>query len=104
MFGENLTLEGLDESKIMIGDVFEFGTAIIEVSEPWRPSSILGIRFGTQRIVKQFNNSDYSGMYVRVLKKGKVKSGDQLILKKSAEKVSVKDVYSLFSYNNKTQS
>jgi MOSC domain-containing protein YiiM len=34
VFGENLTLEGLDESKIMIGDVFEFGTAIIEVSEP----------------------------------------------------------------------
>ena len=43
-------------------------------------------------------------MYVRVLKKGKVKSGDQFILKKSAEKVSVKDVYSLFSYNNKTHS
>jgi MOSC domain-containing protein YiiM len=62
MFGENLTLEGLDESKIMIGDFFEFGTAIIEVSELRRPSSILGIRFGTQRIVKQFNNSDYSGM------------------------------------------
>ena len=101
MFGENLTVQGLDESNIMIGDVFEVGTAIIQVSEPRRPCSILGIRFGTQKMVKQFHNSDYPGIYVRVLKEGEVKAGDHFILKESKEEVSIKDVYSLFSYNNK---
>jgi len=101
MFGENLTIAGLDESKIMIGDTFEVGTALIQVSEPRRPCSILGIRFGTQQMVKQFHNADYPGIYVRVLKEGEVKSGDELILMERSENISIKAVYSLFSYNNK---
>lgn len=100
MFGENLTIEGLDESTIMIGDIFEVGTAIIQVSEPRRPCSILGIRFGTQKMVKQFHNSDYPGIYVRILKVGNVQTGDKLILKERNENISIKDVYSLFSHNN----
>lgn len=101
MFGENLTIESLDESKIMIGDIFEIGTAIVQISEPRRPCSVLGIRFGTQKMVKQFHNTDYSGIYVRVLQEGNVQSGDQLFLKESTEKISIKNVYSLFSHNKK---
>lgn len=99
MFGENLTIEGLNEANIMIGDIYEVGTAIIQVSEPRRPCSILGIRFGTQQMIKQFHNSDYPGVYVRVLTEGNVKSGDELKLKERTEIVSIKEVYSLFSYN-----
>lgn len=101
MFGENLTVQGLDEANIMIGDIYKIGSAIIQVSEPRRPCSILGIRFGTQQMVKQFHNSDYPGIYVRVLKEGHVKSGDQFLLKERKETISIKEVYSLFSYNSK---
>ncbi len=100
MFGENLSVEGLDESKIMIGDVFEIGTAIVQVSEPRRPCSILGIRFATQKMVKQFHNTDFPGIYVRVLKEGSVKAGDEFMLKTRNETTSVTKVYSLFSYNS----
>jgi MOSC domain-containing protein YiiM len=99
MFGENLTVEGLDEAAIMIGDVYEVGTAVVQISEPRRPCSILGIKFGTQKIVKAFQNSTFPGVYVRVLKEGNVKTGDQFILKERTEELSTIEVYSLFSSN-----
>ena len=84
MFGENLTVDGLDESQINIGDTFEIGKTIIQVSEPRRPCSILGIRFGTQAIVKEFYHQPYPGIYVRVLKEGKIKKGDSFKLIKNS--------------------
>ena len=101
MFGENLTVEGLNEANVMIGDIYAIGTAIVQVSEPRRPCSILGIRFGTQKIVKEFYNSNYPGFYIRVLEEGQVKSGDQFILKERTENISVKEVYSLLTNNKK---
>jgi MOSC domain-containing protein YiiM len=100
MFGENLTVQGLNEEEVMIGDIYKVGAAIVQISEPRRPCSILGIRFGTQKIVKAFHNSNYPGVYVRVLKEGTVKSGDQFILIERTEALSIKDIYSLFSSNN----
>jgi MOSC domain-containing protein YiiM len=104
MFGENLTVEGLDESKINIGDTFEVGTAIIQVSEPRRPCSILGIRFGTQAIVKEFYHTPYPGIYVRILKEGLVKKGDTLkLIKQDANSISIASIYSLFAMDDKNQ-
>jgi len=48
MFGENLTVEGLDESKVKIGDVYRIGTAVVQVSQPRQPCFKLGIRFEDQ--------------------------------------------------------
>jgi len=101
MFGENLTVESLDESKINIGDTFKVGTAIIQVSEPRRPCSVLGLRFGTQEMVKLFNNSPYPGIYVRILEEGKVKVGDKLILINKYNSITIREVFSLFSTNRK---
>ena len=100
MFGENLTVGGLKETEIKIGDTFEVGSAVIQVSEPRRPCSILGIRFGTQEMVKLFNNSSFPGIYVRILEEGEVKMGDKLKLKKSYDNLSIAEVYSLFSDKN----
>ncbi|MDF1672625.1 MAG: MOSC domain-containing protein [Vicingaceae bacterium] len=102
MFGENLTIEGLNEAKINIGDAYEVGTAIIQVSEPRRPCSILGIRFGTQAIVKEFYHAPYPGIYVRVLQEGKIKKGDTLkLIKQEENSLSVSSVYSLFASDDK---
>jgi len=80
MFGENLTVSGLDESKIYIGDIYEVGDAHIQVSQPRQPCYKLGIRFGDQKILKDFIKSGFSGAYVRVIKEGLVKKGDTLKL------------------------
>ncbi|GAB1308682.1 MOSC domain-containing protein [Urechidicola sp. KH5] len=80
MFGENLTLEVLEETELTVGSTYSLGECIVEVSKPRQPCYKLGIRFGTQKIVKQFWNSTKSGVYFKVLQGGRVQVGDQLVL------------------------
>jgi MOSC domain-containing protein YiiM len=77
-FGENLTTEGLFEDSIRIGDKLLIGTAEFEVSQPRMPCYKLGLRFGTQAILKTFLDSRRTGFYLRVLKEGRLKAGDQI--------------------------
>ena len=53
MFGENLTVEGLDESIMRIGDIYKIGNAIVQVSQPREPCYKLGVRFGNAKILKE---------------------------------------------------
>ena len=94
MLGENLTVLGLDERLMRIGEQYKIGEAIIEVSQPRQPCYKLGIRFGSQSIIKKFINTTYSGVYVRVLKNGWVKPEDamELILEKP-ENPSIAEVF-----------
>jgi len=94
MFGENLSISGLDESKIRIGDIFKIGQALVEVSQPREPCYKLGIKFGDQNVLSEFVAHGYPGTYVRVLEEGKVCSGDELILKKpSGNSLTVKEFF-----------
>ncbi len=68
MFGENLTVKNSNEKKIYIGDTYEVGSSIIQVSQPRQPCFKLGIRFKNQSITKKFIDYGYSGVYFRVIK------------------------------------
>ncbi len=96
-FGENLTIEGLDEQQVKIGDHYQIGkTVIVEVAQPRQPCMKLGIRFNDQKIIKQFISEPFSGVYFRILSEGEVSKGDSLSLihrEKSAPSVS--DVHGL---------
>ncbi|SNR54890.1 MOSC domain-containing protein [Lutibacter flavus] len=85
MFGENLTISNLEETKIHIGDTFKLGEVILEVTKPREPCMKLGLRFGTQKVLKQFWNSTKSGIYFKVLQTGNVCIGDELVLIKKNE-------------------
>ena len=94
MFGENLTVEGLDERQIYIGDQYQIGEALVEVSGPREPCYKLGVRFGTQSVLKPFINQPHSGVYVRVLGCGRVKPGDTLeLIKRVQEEFSMSRIY-----------
>jgi MOSC domain-containing protein YiiM len=98
MFGENLTVAGLDESEIRIGDQFRIGEALVQVSQPRQPCFKLGFRFGDQSVVGEFWNSPFPGVYVRVLQSGGVKKGDELIrIETAPDSLSVAEVFSIFS-------
>ncbi len=100
MFGENLTVENLDESRINIGDIFEIGKALVQVSQPRIPCFKLGIRFGTPRMVKYFQEYHSPGVYVRVIREGFVSVNNKLILAEHRENgISVNGIFSLFSVN-----
>ncbi|AMC11514.1 sulfurase [Lutibacter profundi] len=94
MFGENLTISNLEETKIQIGDIYKLGEALLEVTKPRQPCMKLGIVFKTQNILKQFWNSTKSGIYFKVLEKGEVTKGDKLVLiKKIIGSPTIAEVY-----------
>lgn len=80
MFGENLTIEGLDETKLYIGDIYKIGTALVQITQPREPCYKLGAKFGTQGILKQFIEHGRPGTYVSVLEEGNVSAGDSVTL------------------------
>ena len=100
MFGENLTVEGLHEVEINIGDTFRIGEVVVQVTQPRQPCYKLGIRFGTQKIVKQFVDSGYAGVYVRVLQEGKIKTGDEVQLIDKRNSLSIRKVFELLYTQN----
>ena len=94
MFGENLTITNLEETKIHVGDIYKLGEALLEVTKPREPCMKLGIRFGTQKVLKQFWNSTKSGIYFKVLQPGNVTVNDELILvEKSKSSLTIAEVY-----------
>ncbi|TLP73990.1 MOSC domain-containing protein [Maribacter sp. ACAM166] len=104
MFGENLTIEGLDESTIRVGDIYEIGDALVQVSQPREPCYKLGIRFGSQKILKEFIAHNHPGTYVKIIKEGHVKKGDEMILKeKSKNSLTTQQFYELMFANIKSK-
>ena len=102
MFGENLTVKGLDESVIRVGDVYRIGTALVRISQPREPCYKLGIRFNDQTIVKRYIDHGFSGTYVRVLEEGTVKKGDKMVLiERSANPLTVKQLFELIMARKK---
>lgn len=80
MFGENITIKGLDENQFLIGDILRIGGATVQISQPRQPCFKLGIRFGTQTVLKQFIRQRQPGIYVRVLDSENVYQGDSVEL------------------------
>ena len=100
-FGENLTVEGMSEDTVHIGDIFRIGEALVEVSQPRVPCFKLGIKMGNPRIVKPFLESKRVGFYVRVLEEGKVGAGDAIERTKVGEgQMTVKEIVHLRHLDN----
>lgn len=79
-FGENLTTEGLFESEVCIGDVFQIGQATVQISQPRQPCGTLAMRNGNPELPKWVNEKLYTGFYFRVLKPGIVRVHDAVKL------------------------
>ena len=75
-FGENLTVEGMKEEQIRIGDRYRIGTAVVEVSEPRAPCFKLGVKMESPAFLKEFLESGRTGFYLRVIEEGDVGAGD----------------------------
>jgi MOSC domain-containing protein YiiM len=94
MFGENLTIDNLDEAQLHVGDTFKIGEAIVTVTKPRQPCMKLGVRFNNRKIVKQFWKQDIPGVYFKVLQTGFVKVGDVFEQTKSCpENPTIAQVY-----------
>lgn len=74
-FGENFTVEGLTESTVCVGDVYQVGEARVEVSQPRQPCWKLSRRWRVRDLAAQVERTGRTGFYLRVLAHGWVESG-----------------------------
>ena len=104
MLGENLTVSDLDESKIYIGNIYKIGNALVQITQPREPCYKFGVKFGNQRVLKQFVRHGRPGTYVRVLDAGFVKTGDEFILMEEAKNsLTITHFFKLIFSKNKNQ-
>jgi MOSC domain-containing protein YiiM len=74
-FGENLTIDGLSEESVCIGDVVRIGSAIFEVSQPRQPCWKLARRWRMHELTAAVIHNGRSGWYFRVLQRGWIEAG-----------------------------
>ena len=80
MFGENLTIEGLDEARLFSGSRYRIGEqVIVELTTPREPCYKLGHRFGSSKLIRQFMEKPYPGVYASVIEEGCVRPGDRVV-------------------------
>lgn len=80
VLGENLTVTGMTEEQVHIGDTYQVGTAVVQVCQPRVPCFKANLRHGHPGILAEVVRTGYSGYYVRVLTEGQVSTGDSLTL------------------------
>jgi ferredoxin-NADP reductase/MOSC domain-containing protein YiiM len=78
-FGENFTVEGLGDDEVCIGDRYQIGSAIFEVTQPRVTCYRVGIRMNDPRIPALLVSHHRPGFYFRVLEEGDVQGGDEII-------------------------
>jgi MOSC domain-containing protein YiiM len=79
-FGENFTTTGLLESDVCIGDVFEIGESLVQISQPRQPCWKLARRWGIKDLALRVQETGRTGWYFRVLREGHVQAGNRLLL------------------------
>jgi ferredoxin-NADP reductase/MOSC domain-containing protein YiiM/ferredoxin len=95
-FGENFTVEGLGDDEVCIGDRYQIGSAIFEVTQPRVTCYRVGIRMNDPRIPALLVSHHRPGFYFRVLAEGEVRAGDEIIkLSSGPEQMTVADVDAL---------
>jgi MOSC domain-containing protein YiiM len=104
-FGENLSLAGINEAQIFIGDIFRLGEAEIEVSQPRQPCHKLNKVFALQTMACKIQTTGYTGCYLRVKKTGWVKPDSVFEkIKEGIGKISIEMVNVLMFKEKKNQS
>jgi MOSC domain-containing protein YiiM len=79
-FGENLTIAGLTEKSVCVGDVFRIGEAAFEVSQPRQPCWKLARRWRMHELTPAVVHNGRSGWYFRVLERGWIEAGEPVTL------------------------
>lgn len=100
-FGENFTIEGLPDDEVCIGDRYQIGSALFEVTQPRVTCYRVGIRMNEPRMPALLTSSGRPGFYFRVLKEGEVGAGDEIVkVGEAAERMTVKEINALLYSSN----
>jgi ferredoxin-NADP reductase/MOSC domain-containing protein YiiM/ferredoxin len=95
-FGENFTIEGLPDAVVCIGDRYQIGSALFEVTQPRVTCYRVGIRMNEPRMPALLTSSGRPGFYFRVLQAGDVGAGDEIVkVGETTERMTVAEINAL---------
>jgi ferredoxin-NADP reductase/MOSC domain-containing protein YiiM len=95
-FGENLTVDGLPDNEVCIGDRYRIGDVVLEVTQPRVTCYRVGVRIGEPRMAALLVAHHRPGFYCRVLSEGELEAGQDIVkISDGPEKVSVADIDAL---------
>jgi MOSC domain-containing protein YiiM len=91
--GENLSVDGMDDMRVQVGDVYRMGGVVLQVSAPRAPCSKISHRFGEKNMDRFVGKQGLCGWYYRVLEEGVIYVGDDVHhLERPKESVSIHDL------------
>ena len=95
-FGENFTIDGLPDDAVCVGDRYQIGSALFEVTQPRVTCYRVGIRMNEPRMPALLTSSGRPGFYFRVLQEGEVGAGDEIVkMGEAKERMTVADINAL---------
>jgi ferredoxin-NADP reductase/MOSC domain-containing protein YiiM len=95
-FGENFTVEGLPDNAVCIGDRYQIGSALFEVTQPRVTCYRVGIRTNEPRMPALLTSSGRPGFYFRVLREGEVGARDEIVkVGEAKERMTVEEINAL---------
>jgi MOSC domain-containing protein YiiM len=93
LFGENLTLEGVTEDKLWIGDRLVLPGCVLAVSEPRLPCFKFGAAMGFAQAARLMWQSGYCGSYLAVIEGGAVQAGDRFEIAPGPREVNLRELF-----------
>jgi MOSC domain-containing protein YiiM len=99
-FGENLTTEGIEVNEALIGERWEIGTTVLEVSEPRIPCWRLGVRMNDKMFPRRFTQALRPGAYLRIVVAGDVSAGDEIrVVERHDHDLTIRDVFRIYTHD-----
>jgi MOSC domain-containing protein YiiM len=97
-FGQNVTTEGMDVNDALVGERWQIGTMVLEVSEPRIPCWRLGVRMNDKTFPRRFTEALRPGAYFRLVVEGDVGTGDEIrIVERPDHDLTVRDVFRIYT-------
>jgi MOSC domain-containing protein YiiM len=97
-FGENLATQGIAVNDALVGERWEIGTAVLEVSEPRVPCWRLGVRMNDQMFVRHFTQALRPGAYLRIIAEGDLSAGDEIrVIHRPNHDLTIRDVFRIYT-------
>ncbi len=73
--GENLTIDGMSEADLCVGDLHRIGSATLQLCQPRQPCFKFALRFEDPSLPKAMVRNGRSGWYYRVVETGIIAPG-----------------------------
>lgn len=93
-FGENLTVSGMREDQVYIGDIFRIGESLIQITQGRIPCAMISYFNHEPDFLKQVVETSFTGYFARVLEEGIIREDDSIELVRR-----VQDHVSVFAAN-----